>query len=862
MNLVLRDPHCSPHAVFFGEKKPWMGTARFPVSRAWIPLVTLAAAFLAQAEEHTSETQPPEAWKTWVEAKYATRYFLEVLQPPKEGAIHLQPPHATGVATLILPLKQFPLPAPPVGETQDEDTPTQRTEDVLLLDDLGAVQPVLVRAVKGGNEFQVAFPCPEGRRRYCLYSDAPQDSHPQASPPVFVPKAIRVRATAFEAPVGFGPQKGRPLTLVDVQNFTRDAERLREDLRTHINDAEPFVPPYLDDPSKQKPRLRNLAQYVSMYEGFVRTPLAGAYTFAVSTFGAAYLLVDGELVIAAGEADAARLPHALNAKKDLSAGMHRIVLYHAQGGDKTGVGVQWQPPGTQDLLTIPPQSFPRGLPATVRRKEARPGVVGATPAQQACLDVELLGQYRTGAHHGNQATREWIWVFARGVGPNITPEHRIRLTPRGAAPVEVPVSGGCAWLEAGQDITAELWAKDGAALATRTLRFPSAAAGARDVELLSGELEVKATPRFVYSDEIAQLHLEVQLNSLPLVSAKERVTNGPQRQPPTPDGQLRFSWKLTGPASSGATDAGTSEATPDAMGRRKVRVPLDARAIEVAARSGQARLELTLTVGGVPAERLVFRLLHARAVWPAAVRAELDGLAWGPIGTEQERVLIVVPREDEAEYRRFRPLGLQGVLSDASAAKSALFLGDPWVEVADPSKPQGEIGLATRLAAGMPQLKWTAVALPGPHRGHFIFRLIAATEAWLNAQGAAQLPDLALVSLGNADAGQQTPLHDFERGLDVLVDRLRRAGIQRILILGIVPEPGRLEQSRAYRDQLNEILRQHHLESIDILGEWTKDPTWTQHFALDPTGRAPVFAPVPNAASLDDLVERVKAKLK
>ena len=825
-------------------------------------IVALSGVFLAHAEEPAPETPPPEAWKTWAEAKYATRYFLEVLPPPKEGAIHLQPPHATGVATLILPLQLFPLPAPPAGESQDEDTPTHRAEDVLLLDDGGGVQPVLVRAVKGGNEVQVAFPCLEGCKRYCLYAGAPRDSHPQASPPVFVPKAMRVRALALEAPAGFGPKKGQPLALAELRNFTRDSGRLSEDLRTHINDAEPFVPPYLDDPSRQKPRLRNLAQYVSVYEGFVRAPLDGTYTFCVGTFGAAYLLVNGETVVSAGEADAERPPHALTAKKDLSAGTHRVVLYHAQGGDKTGVRLQWQLPGAQELLTIPPQSFPRGLPAVVRRKETRSEAAGATPTQQDCIDLELLGQYRTGAHRGEKATREWVWVLARGLGPNVTPAHRIRLAQKGPAPAEVPAAGGCAWLLAGEDITAELLPKEGAALATRTVLFPTATAGARDVELLSGELAVKAAPQFVYPDETAQIHLEAQLNPLPLVTPKERVTNGPPRQPPVPEGLFRLRWKLEGAESAGASGAGDAEATPEATGRRKVRVPLDVRAIEAAARSGQARLELTLTVGGLPAERIVFRLLHSRAEWPAAVRAEPDGLACVPAGAESERTLTVVPREDEAEYRRFRPLGLQGLLGGAGAAKSALFLGDPLVEVADPGKPQGDIGLAARLAAGAPQLKWTAVSLPGPHRGRFMFRLIAATETWLKAQGAAQVPDLALVSLGNADAGQQTPFHDFERGLDVLVDRLRRAGVPRILVLGLVPEPGRLEQGLAYRVKLDEVLRQHHLDSIDILGEWTKDKEWTKRFALDPEGRSPVFAPVPNTASLDSIVELVKARLK
>ena len=126
--------------------------------------------------------------------------------------------------------------------------------------------------------------------------------------------------------------------------------------------------------------------------------------------------------------------------------------------------------------------------------------------------------------------------------------------------------------------------------------------------------------------------------------------------------------------------------------------------IEEQARSGLAQLRLQLFVGDVSIETARFRLLHSRSKsWPGTLVAgadklliaekdiptptlipmttprldtsqELDSFIGALEKSDLDRVMIVVPRENESEYRFAAPLKV--VLSD-DFGREALFLGDP-----------------------------------------------------------------------------------------------------------------------------------------------------------------------------------------
>ncbi|MBI3828540.1 MAG: SGNH/GDSL hydrolase family protein [Planctomycetes bacterium] len=840
-------------------------------------LAVLCAA-LALAAAARAEDDLPAAWKTWADRAYTTRYLLQLFTPPAEGATGLQPEN--NLATLVLPLKTTPLLSIQGDTPKDPDAPTTRPEDVLLLDEEGRVVPILIREVKGGNEVQIAFPFQKGQQRFCLYAGAAAGNEVKHSPQTFAPKALRVRVHALELSQANTPTEKKPLTLERFKAIPLDENLLLQDIRKNIDDPEPLAPPFVDDPERRLPRLKNIERYAALYEGFLRAPLKGSYAFCVTTFGAAFLVIDGEAVASSGAPDPGRGAFALAGKKGLAPGIHRVALYFAQGGMKTGVRLQWKAPGEPDFTTVPAQAFVRGIPAEVAGVESRGAVADDPPVKNAFVHLEQLGQCRTGLFHGPAEAREWVQLFAQAVGPLAGEGRVIRLSAAGAAPVDLPSTGGLAWLPAGVEVAAELFNRDGSALPSSVARkviFPTEEAGARDVDLLPGELALKFAPQFIYPDETGQLHFEAQLNPLPQLTSKERVERGLLRQAPLPPGQFRMRMRVTGMEAGDAAQAGKAlagdaeiEATPDESGRRKIRIPIEGAKLAEFAKSGSARLEIELLVGGVRVDRLVFRLLHSRAEWPGELVARPDHLEFIPAkGNEKERdaerVLVLAPREDEGDYRRFQPLGLRG--APGAGVKEALFAGDPLVEAPE-GKADAAIGLAARMPKVLPDAAWTALSLPGPYRGRFVYRLLAGVETRLRALPNGKRIELAVVALGGGDASGQTPMHDFERGLDVIIDRLRRAGIQNIVLLGVVPEPGHVEQGAAYREHLADLARQHHIDVLDLYTLWTreKDGTeskeWVKRFALDPEGKSPVYGPVPNADALGEIVDLLKAKLK
>jgi len=804
--------------------------------------LTLAlASNRARAEDEPAPNNVlPEKLRAWAGPSYPNRYVLHVEGPPAAGTIQLQ--SQPELATLYVPLKLYP------PEPNGDGSP--RIEPILLLSETGDVQPVFVRPVKGGNEVEVAFPSRPGMRRFCLYFGSEGGIANERSPVTFQPKAVRVQVHGQYANPEFIPTLEKPTDLKKFQALPRHEGHISQTVVEDIDDPEP---PF---PGRGGPR-QNDPRYVALYEGFVRTQNVGEYEFALATQGAAFLQVDGADVLSAGAPDAARAPFALHGKLKLESGVHRIVIYYAQAGAIPGLRLFWKTPGDTDFLTIPPQCFLRALPGVLTALEDK------TLAAKPFIHFEDAGQYRTGYHRGPKSAVEYARFWVQGGGPGAT---SLKLTPEGGAPVELPLSGGFAWLPAGTNLEATLTGAVGAS-ATRKIRWPTEAEGARSVQDLTGELYVKSVPTFLYPDETGQIHLETLLSPVPVIIPKERIEGGPPLPPHRPFGEYRVT---AGVVKDGAfTEWQTVEATPDASGPKKIRVPVKAGDLEALSKAGTARVEVRLSIGGVPADALRMRVLHSREAWPGQIQALPDGLAWleknaaastaGIAAAAFERPLLIVPRENDADYRRFHPPGIDALTAPRAAA--ALFLGDPLCEAPADAPADKALGLSAKLAANV-KVDWINCVLPGPQRGWFVFRLLAAAEALIEKRGAAGLPPLVVISLGTGDAARQTPQFEFVRGLDVLVDRLRRAGARRIEFVGVLPEPERLKQAQGYQDHLNELMREHHLDALDILALWTKDADWQKRYSLDPEGKSPVYGPYPNAASLDELAKALADRIK
>ena len=384
---------------------------------------------------------------------------------------------------------------------------------------------------------------------------------------------------------------------------------------------------------------------------------------------------------------------------------------------------------------------------------------------------------------------------------------------------------------------------------------------------LTGELVVKEAPRFLYPDETAQFHFESQLSPILRIIPKKRYTGGPEVPPFLPAGQFRLTWQLAGPPSGGEEKAhptsGTMVVTPGLDGTKKIRIPMDLGSLERSLREATAQLELKLTIGGVPTDRRVYRILHSRADWGGHTEARLDGLAFlrdAESKAEPEDVLFLLPREDPAGSRRFQ-LGLLGRQEPAGA--DVLFIGDPLIEPNGPTPANTPAGLSALLAKHLLDHRWTHRCLPGPHRGFYIFRLLAAVDDRIRSAKDGKLPQIAIVSLGSGDTSRQTPGYDFERGLDLLVDRLRKAGVKRIFMVGVLPLPGQEKASSIYQDRLAHVIRMHRLGSLDLVSAWKEEPKWVERFRIPASkDTTPAYAPVPNAETLNEIAEQVIDRLK
>jgi hypothetical protein len=784
----------------------------------------------------------PEALRPWASDQYSVRYFLRVEPSPAAGSTEILP--EAEIASLYLPLARF----------TENDGKTPRLEQVLLLDESGQVQPVFMRPVSGGNEIEIAFPTKLARRCYSLYAGAKDGRAEQTSPQAYEPSALTVRIRGYSTPAIWS-RDAVGLTAEKLDQAIRRGLPIGDVSRRQLLDGDP---PFEENPRRDRGSDHgavptNDRNYAAVCEGYLRVPVSGTYGFSVNTFGLVDLQVDGASLLTAGTPDEERPPFRLTGQTELRAGIHRVSIRHAQAGGKAGLHLLWKTPGRQDFIAVPAQAFPRALPAVVLAREENHV---ATPF----IGVELAGFYRTGVQQGLQQAREWVDVLAYGSG---SAEGVLVFRSSDTEPVEGPASGARAWLPAGQLIDIE-WRRNGRALTRRAVLFPTGEQGGRDRTELTGELTIKEAARFIYPDETGQFHFETQLSPIIPIINKQRHTRGPELPHPLPVGSFRLTWRLTGVSSSGTAmdfKSGELDATPDLTGRRKIRLPLEMGALEVALRERSALFEVILQVGGIPVGRRAFRLLHSRADWDGRLEAQLDRLVYvtGKEASNVEETVFLLPREDDSAYRRFNlPL-----LDGKDAVKEALFLGDPWVEPTEASAPGAAAGLSARLAAQFPDGRWSHLCVPGPHRGYYIFRLLAAADRLIRSTPNGKLPPLAVLSLGSGDMIRQTPGYDFERGLDLLVDRLRQAGTKRIFVVGVLPIPEQEKASLLYQTRAGDAIRHHHLEGLDLVAAWLKTSDWTKRFLIPfDENAAPAYAPVPNAETIEKTARQVADRIR
>jgi lysophospholipase L1-like esterase len=839
-------------------------------SHAWLLAALLLSAAAHAADGRSSVNEIP-ALAEWKDAAYTQRYFLRVEAPGEAGNVNLQSDPVA--ASVVLPLKMITTPSN--GKV--------RPEPVLLIGEDGGMHSAHLAPV--GNEVEVSFTSRPGLRRFCLYAGAPVGQAKKASSAAAEFTPIKVKARGRIGPADFVPTEA-PITL---EKFKKIEESGDPGLGTRVTDNISEIEcPFIDIKTTQFGhilKVTNPERYTALYEAFIRAPASGEYKFSVDTPGVAHLLINGVPLIAAETPDPRRLPYALTGTVNLNEGMHRITLYYTEACNEPGrtnaelrrfgFRLHWKPPFAQDMMCVPAQAFPHALPAVVTRSES------AADVAQPFTHIEKLAHVRTGSHLGSQKAVERALVVIK---PSSAPQNaRVSISAAGMNDVTLEAADTIAqWVPTDTDVKISFVA-DGKVLGARTIRLPSSRVSPTTKLLdLEGELQVKSAPEFLYPDEIGQIHLEAQLSPAPILVYKERLESNMMPPAPRPLGQFRLQWHLVDTAAKDAKpESHELEVTPLESARKKIRVSLPAD-IEKVARSGQMKFEMQLTVGGVEIETHAVRLLHSLFKWPGVVEAAPGSLLYHAEGAavaaadpkevakgaeaagvpeisnkRGEHVVMVVPYENESEYRKFAPLKK---LAHSDLGKEVLFLGDPLVEGITP-KPGELYGVAKALSKAMPQLTWSNVPVTGPHRNLPIFRMLADFDSYLKSRENQKAPDLVIVCLGGGDVARQTPLHTFERALDALIDRVRSAGAKKVLVVGAIPEPWREKQCATYQERISDMLRQHHIDCLDIFNTWTKESDWIRYFSTDGTETNPVYGPVPNAAARERIAQMIKDRL-
>ncbi|MEI6236058.1 MAG: GDSL-type esterase/lipase family protein [Planctomycetota bacterium] len=819
----------------------------------------------------------PEKLKAWKYADYTQRYFIKVEAPGEAGNIGL---HADAMfASVTLPLKR-------TGEGA-----VARPEAVALVGEDGVLQPILSRAIPGGSDSEIVFSTYPGLRRFCLYTSAskvPSEVSIQSLRPV--PMQVHLRGVSAGADFKAAP--GTPLTLKRFQQLEEQGATMlppppngtgiesRIGFQPNIDDPEcPYfgIKYSVFDLIKSTADVHNPANYCALYEGFLRCPVSGKYKFAIDTPGAAHLVIDGVSVIAGEMPDEHRDAFALNKTIDLTEGVHRVVVYYAEanppaevGAKRTnqdlrrfGIRLHWQPPFASGLMCVPPLAFVKYLPGTVVGSESAPNV--AAPF----VHLETLGHVRVANQKGDSSAREWVLVSARTV--NATAMSRLHINAAGMVECvgQTGQTNVATWVLAGTPVEFKI---EGSAGGARVALWPSLKSGLkeqveREVMDLEAELLVKSTPEFLYPNETGHIHVETVLTPKPVIVHKSRFdvsdVIGWELLPPSPrpmgEFSLYFSQTNPGTATTSSQPATAPlAATPDESERRKIRVSFPVNLNQALA--GTSEMTLRLNVGGLECQQENFRLLHAQApTWPGKLVMNGADIAFQPTGaTETQRVVILVPHEDDASHRRLQPLDRLGTVSSAS---EALFIGDTLVEgipSAQDNSPTS--GLSAALAKAKPGIKWKAIEVAGPHRYRPLLRMLADLDAFVAAQPNRKLPKVAVVNLGTGDVSRQTPLHTFERALDTLIARLNAGGTTHIIVVGAIPEPWRERQCEPYQERVDNVVKQHHVNGINLHHVWTVDPNWTKRFVPDGES-GDIIGAVPNAASINDIVQLILSRI-
>ncbi|MBI2193206.1 MAG: hypothetical protein HYU36_14595 [Planctomycetes bacterium] len=554
------------------------------------------------------------------------------------------------------------------------------------------------------------------------------------------------------------------------------------------------------------------AFYVSIYQAFLMIDTPGAYEFALAASGSTYLHIDDRLVGPARSPGGNTRHWRPRGHAALTPGVHALRLVHAHSGREGGVRLGWRPPGLHEFVPVSAGAFVDHLAVEEVTYEHLDGPMPVFfSLREPTTAIGLDGQ-RTAAlvrfhdrspaaGSGAATTREWS-LPSSGVAGAPDPSHLILQ----GQPVRVSLR-----LSRGGQTIGEY------ARPVLLRDLPS--------EPLNFTVDRMRVPSIVYDREQTNLAFSVR---------NEMNTTLP----------LTFRWSMA--AGDRKLRAETSDMEITAQDHVSVLIPLNLGEFP----EGRGEIRLSLSVLDHMAFEQEIRLLH----WKDGLEGGRNDL--GQIRDAAGRAIILVTSlEDPDQYKRWAPVKWVYHVLDRSA-KRVLLLGDPMRTVAgDPS-------------SGPPTYASFLEDLLSPRQESFAFhesrpgvKPILDDLLALPALLQERKPEVLVVSPGLLDVLASTPLADFSRGLDVVID-LARAQPHSAQVVLVSPPPlgSHSACSRLYRDAMRQVAVEHHCPFVDLLGRFESTPEGLNPY-FSSVGDGELFYLYPNEAGHRKIAEWILEKL-
>lgn len=702
---------------------------------------------------------------------------------------------------------------PPPPATASCELALEGGGPVRVFDSFGRERRCRVTPADGGDAFEIVFEAvAEGFARDFTLDDGPFEVYYPAPGGKYLPRDEGENDEGEndegEDAKGEEGEGGVSLTVYPVPPSGIRALTHPRAVADLVRKTEPVAPP------KRRPRIDDCTipfdrydNYAAAYRAYIACPRGGRYGFAVDADDRAFVVLDGKQILVGGRPDhLPDRPFQYRTSVKLDAGLHALTFYHVQGRGALRSRLAWRPPSAAKMRVVPPSAFVSHLPARAVALERRDATAcesffSAEVTRRLVVNRDVPVTRWTLAASGprrQDAAEDLRWVWREGE----------RVIGRGdrldvyVSGLGVPEAGISPW----RDVTLALEGATGGAgeVARYTRRLRAKARDPLEDEEIGLQLEVASAPTFVYPHEPFEIHVRAVNDSaepVELEAVEVRVERSPRRAVAQRLGRF--------------TLPEVPERGRDVIARRMNRITRHVGGGEC---EGLERVVFLIGPPGAPAVPMAFEVLGSRERGMPdlsgrggalligtgrAVGADVGGVLVPPRVT---RALFVLPFDSEGELRKW---GMIGSIALGRGSGKALLYGDT---LASPGAVGGE-GLPPRMRASLKDGGIELEARPRPKGAYPIHAACAGAER----EFARARWEAIYVSLGLMDCRAGTPLREFARGVDFLIDRASvLAPGARLVIVGPPPEWTREDISARYADAAREVVVRHRVAYVDL----------------------------------------------